>query len=111
MRAIKARAERRKVWLEARLVSGGRRSPVLVADVSRTGCLVAIDELPAIGSVLTLDIPAIGVREVRVSRRVLEFSGCAFLEPLADGEEIAKPDFARAGTPRIEPNRPPLIAD
>lgn len=103
-------AERHDLAADA-TVRGADRVPidVLVADLSRTGCLFVSTEPLAVDTIITIGIAGVGLREARIVRNQDVRFGCTFLLPLTEAELAAGlaesetvalfPTDARHGTP------------
>lgn len=83
-------AERHDLGADA-TVRGPDRVPidVLVADLSRTGCLFVSTEPLHVDGVITIGIAGVGLREARIVRNQDVRFGCTFLIPLTDAELAA----------------------
>ena len=83
-------AERHGLGAEATM-RGADRVPVdvVVVDLSHTGCLFVTTESLDIGSIVTIGIAGIGLREARIVRNQDVRFGCTFLTPLAGTELTA----------------------
>ena len=80
-------AERHDLGADA-TVRGPDRVPidVLVADLSRTGCLFVSTEPLTVDAVITIGIAGVGLREARIVRNQDVRFGCTFLVPLTQAE-------------------------
>lgn len=83
-------AERHDLGADA-TVRGPDRVPidVLVADLSRTGCLFVSTEPLGSDATITIGIAGVGLREARIVRNQDVRFGCTFLIPLTDAELAA----------------------
>jgi len=83
-------AERHDLGADA-TVRGPDRVPidVLVADLSRTGCLFVSTEPLQIDGIITIGIAGVGLREARIVRNQDVRFGCTFLVPLSEAELAA----------------------
>ncbi len=80
-------AERHDLAADA-TVRGADRIPVdvLVADLSQTGCLFVSTQALPVGSVVTIGIAGVGLREAVIVRNQDVRFGCTFSVPLTEAE-------------------------
>jgi len=103
-------AERHDLAADA-TVRGPDRVPVdvLVVDLSQTGCLFVSSEAIAVGSVVTIGIAGVGLREALVVRNQDIRFGCTFSVPLTKEELTA--GLAESETVAVFPSPQQLAAN
>jgi hypothetical protein len=62
---------------------------VVVDNLSKTGCLFALDRELLLGELVSLGLPGIGVHQARISRVDHPNYACAFLAPVSDQNVLA----------------------